>query len=83
MRLSEASALRRCLELLEPARRQAIALAYLEGLSHRNWPDVSACRSGRRSPWIRRSLHAEGLFGMTRDERDRLAAEHVLGLLEG
>ena len=26
---------------------------------------------------------AEGLSGMTRDERDRLAAEHVLGLLEG
>ena len=56
MRLSEASALRRCLELLEPARRQAIALAYLEGLSHRELAGRLRVPVGTAKSWIRRSL---------------------------
>jgi len=34
LRLSDTSALKRCLELLEPTRRQAILLAYVHGVSH-------------------------------------------------
>ena len=56
MRLSEASALRRCLELLEPARRQAIALAYLEGLSRRELAGRLRVPVGTGKSWIRRSF---------------------------
>jgi RNA polymerase sigma factor (sigma-70 family) len=56
IRLSETSALRRCLERLEPARREAITLAYVEGLSHRELAGRLGVPVGTAKSWIRRSL---------------------------
>lgn len=56
MRLSDATELRRCLETLEPKRRNAIVLAYTQGLSHSDVSDRLAMPLGTVKSWIRRSL---------------------------
>ena len=58
IRLSDASALRRCLERLEPVRRKAILLAYVEGLSHGELAGRFGVPLGTMKSWIRRSLAA-------------------------
>ncbi|WP_246179531.1 sigma-70 family RNA polymerase sigma factor [Microvirga thermotolerans] len=58
LRLSDAGQLRRCLERLEPARRQAVALAYLHGLSHGELAGRLGVPLGTVKSWIRRSLLA-------------------------
>lgn len=55
-RLSDAGALRRCLERLEPARRQLIVLAYVHGLSHGELAGRLGAPLGTIKSWIRRSL---------------------------
>jgi len=55
-RLSEAGALRRCLEELERHRRRAIVLAYVPGLSHGELADRLGVPLGTIKSWIRRSL---------------------------
>jgi RNA polymerase sigma factor (sigma-70 family) len=55
-RLSEAGALRRCLEGLEPPRRKAIVLAYVHGLSHGELAGRLGVPLGTVKSWIRRSL---------------------------
>lgn len=54
--LSEASALRRCLERLEPARRHAIVLAYTKGLSHGELAGRLGQPLGTVKSWMRRGL---------------------------
>jgi RNA polymerase sigma factor (sigma-70 family) len=56
LRLSDTSALKRCLERLEPARRTAILLAYVEGLSHGELAGRLGVPLGTMKSWIRRSL---------------------------
>jgi RNA polymerase sigma factor (sigma-70 family) len=56
LRLSDAGSLRRCLETLEPARRQAITLAYIHGLSHGELAGRLGVPLGTIKSWIRRSL---------------------------
>jgi RNA polymerase sigma factor (sigma-70 family) len=58
VRLSDTSALRRCLERLEPIRRKAILLAYVEGLSHGELAGRLGVPLGTMKSWIRRSLAA-------------------------
>lgn len=55
-RLSDEGALRRCLEQLEPKRRQAIVLAYAQGLSHGELAGRLGMPLGTVKSWIRRSL---------------------------
>lgn len=55
-RLSEAGALRRCLETLEPIRRRAILLAYMHGLTHGELAGRLGVPLGTLKSWIRRSL---------------------------
>lgn len=54
--LSEAGALRRCLERLEPQRRAAIVLAYSRGLTHGELAGRMGIPLGTAKSWIRRSL---------------------------
>jgi RNA polymerase sigma-70 factor (ECF subfamily) len=56
MRLSDTGSLKRCLEGLEPARRQAITLAYIHGLSHGELAGRLGVPLGTIKSWIRRSL---------------------------
>jgi RNA polymerase sigma-70 factor (ECF subfamily) len=56
LRLSDTSALKRCLERLEPVRRQAILLAYVQGLSHGELAGRLGVPLGTMKSWIRRSL---------------------------
>ncbi|WP_207457424.1 sigma-70 family RNA polymerase sigma factor [Azospirillum sp. SYSU D00513] len=56
MRLSENGRLRRCLEKLDPARRDAIVLAYGNGLSHGELAGRIGVPLGTVKSWIRRSL---------------------------
>jgi RNA polymerase sigma factor (sigma-70 family) len=58
MRLSDTGSLKRCLEGLEPARRQAITLAYIHGLSHGELAGRLGVPLGTIKSWIRRSLLA-------------------------
>ncbi|WP_201860070.1 sigma-70 family RNA polymerase sigma factor [Microvirga soli] len=58
MRLSDTGNLKRCLEGLEPARRQAITLAYIHGLSHGELAGRLGVPLGTIKSWIRRSLLA-------------------------
>jgi RNA polymerase sigma factor (sigma-70 family) len=58
MRLSDTGSLKRCLERLEPARRQAITLAYIHGLSHGELAGRLGVPLGTIKSWIRRSLVA-------------------------
>jgi RNA polymerase sigma-70 factor (ECF subfamily) len=55
-RLSDAGALRRCLERLDPARRNAIVLAFVHGLSHGELAGRLGMPLGTLKSWIRRSL---------------------------
>lgn len=54
--LSEASALRRCLALLDESRRRIVLLAYVEGLSHGEIAARLQMPLGTIKSWIRRSL---------------------------
>jgi RNA polymerase sigma-70 factor (ECF subfamily) len=56
LRLSEAGALKRCLEGLEPVRREAILLAYVQGLTHGELAGRLNVPLGTMKSWIRRSL---------------------------
>lgn len=58
MRLSEASALRRCLSGLEPSRRRIVVLAYIHGLSHGELAGRVGCPLGTLKSWLRRSLQS-------------------------
>jgi RNA polymerase sigma factor (sigma-70 family) len=57
-RLSEASALRRCLDQLQPPRRHAVVLAYMHGLSHGELATRMGVPLGTVKSWLRRSLRA-------------------------
>lgn len=55
-RLGDGSALKRCLETLEPKRRVGLLLAYVEGLSHGEIAGRLGVPLGTVKSWIRRSL---------------------------
>jgi len=55
-KLAEGSALRRCLENLDPRRRVAVLLAYVEGLSHGEIAARINVPLGTCKSWITRSL---------------------------
>ncbi|PZQ17771.1 MAG: RNA polymerase subunit sigma [Ancylobacter novellus] len=55
-RLTEASALRRCLGRLAPERRRAVLLAYVSGLTHGEIAGRLGAPLGTVKAWIRRSL---------------------------
>jgi RNA polymerase sigma factor (sigma-70 family) len=55
-RLPEASALRRCLETLEPKPRNAVVLAYVHGLSHGELAGKLGVPLGTAKSWTRRGL---------------------------
>lgn len=55
-RLGDGSALKRCLEALEPRRRSVVLLAYVEGLSHGEIAARVNVPLGTAKAWIRRSL---------------------------
>lgn len=55
-RLSDAEALKHCLERLEPKRRMAIALAYVHGLSQAELAGKLNIPLGTIKSWMRRSL---------------------------
>ena len=56
LRLSDTGSLKRCLQRLEPTRRQAITLAYIHGLSHGELAGRLGIPLGTVKSWIRRSL---------------------------
>lgn len=55
-RLSDDSALKRCLERLDPLRRKAVVLAYIHGLTHGELAGRLGVPLGTLKSWIRRSL---------------------------
>ena len=55
-RLPETSALRRCLERLDPQRRSVVVLAYVHGLSHGELAGRLNVPLGTVKSWVRRSL---------------------------
>jgi RNA polymerase sigma-70 factor (ECF subfamily) len=55
-KLAEGSALRRCLERLEPRRRLGVVLAYVEGLSHGEIAARLGVPLGTAKAWLHRSL---------------------------
>lgn len=55
-RAGEASAIRRCLEALEPKQRQSIALAFYDGLSHSEIAAHLREPLGSVKTWVRRGL---------------------------
>jgi len=57
-RLSEAGALRRCLDRLAPQRRSLVVLAYARGLTHGELAARAGLPLGTVKSWIRRSLAA-------------------------
>lgn len=54
--LPESSALRRCLEQLDPERRSVVVLAYVHGLSHGELAGKLGVPLGTVKSWVRRSL---------------------------
>jgi len=54
--LSEASALRRCLETLDARRRSVLVLAYVHGLTHGELAGKLGVPLGTMKSWIRRAL---------------------------
>ncbi len=57
-RLSDAGALRHCLDRIEPVRRRALLLAYVDGLTHGEVAGRMQIPLGTVKSWIRRSLIA-------------------------
>jgi len=57
-KLSDAGALKRCLQTLDEKRRAAILLAYAHGLSHGELAERLSMPLGTVKSWIRRSLGA-------------------------
>jgi RNA polymerase sigma-70 factor (ECF subfamily) len=57
-RLANNSALKRCLEELDPRRRQGLLLAFVEGLSHGEVAAKLKVPLGTTKSWLRRSLIA-------------------------
>ena len=57
-RLAESSALRRCLQGLEPKRRASLLMAYAQGCSHGEIAGKLGVPLGTVKAWIRRSLTA-------------------------
>lgn len=57
-RLAMNSALKRCLDELEPVRRQGVLLAFVEGLSHGEVAARLKVPLGTAKSWLRRSLIA-------------------------
>ena len=57
-RLSDEKSLKRCLEKLEPVRRNAVVLAFVQGLSHGEVAGKLGVPLGTCKAWIRRSLLA-------------------------
>lgn len=55
-RLSDESALKRCLKLLDAARQKIVILAYTEGLSHGEIAAKLGVPLGTVKSWLRRSL---------------------------
>ena len=55
-RLPETSALRRCLERLDPQRRAVVVLSYVHGLSHGELAGKLGVPLGTVKSWVRRSL---------------------------
>src|SRR6476620_11051535 len=55
-RLPETSALQRCLERLDPARRSVVVLSYVHGLSHGEVAGKLGVPLGTVKSWVRRSL---------------------------
>lgn len=55
---AEGEALKRCLEELEPARRNLVLRAFTEGLSHADIATQTGTPLGTVKSWIRRSLAA-------------------------
>jgi RNA polymerase sigma-70 factor (ECF subfamily) len=55
-RLSDAGALKNCLERLDPVRRKAVLLAYVNGLTHGEIAGRMQIPLGTIKSWIRRSL---------------------------
>jgi len=55
-RLPESSALRRCLEALDPKPRRAVVLAYVHGLSHGELAGTLGVPLGTAKSWARRGL---------------------------
>ncbi len=55
-RTSDAKRLARCLETLEPAQRQSIALAFYHGLSHSELAEHVKAPLGTVKTWVRRGL---------------------------
>jgi RNA polymerase sigma-70 factor (ECF subfamily) len=58
LHLSTTSALKRCLERLNPIQRQAVVLAYVHGLSHGELAGRLDVPLGTMKSWMRRSLVA-------------------------
>ncbi|MGE0718474.1 MAG: sigma-70 family RNA polymerase sigma factor [Alphaproteobacteria bacterium] len=58
LRLSEGGRLRRCLEGLDATRRQAVVMAYVQGLTHGELAGRLGVPLGTVKSWIRRSLAA-------------------------
>lgn len=56
LHLSDASALKRCLEMLDPQRRSVLMLAYVHGLTHGELAGRLNVPLGTMKSWIRRSL---------------------------
>jgi RNA polymerase sigma-70 factor (ECF subfamily) len=54
--LSDASALRRCLEGLDPKRRALVVLAYVHGLTHGELAGKLGVPLGTMKSWLRRAL---------------------------
>jgi RNA polymerase sigma-70 factor (ECF subfamily) len=57
-RLAEATALRRCLEELDPRRRTSLILAFVDGRTHTEVADYLGVPVGTVKAWIRRELIA-------------------------
>lgn len=55
-KLSDQKALRHCLERLEPQRRQAVLMAFVQGLTHGELAGRLGMPLGTLKSWIRRSL---------------------------
>ena len=55
-RSAEGAALHRCLDQLDPERRRAVVLAFVDGLSHGELAQTLRVPLGTAKSWIRRSL---------------------------